>query len=122
MEKLRNEKLPEILPKENITEYPVDWYGEDGIDPKQNEVHEKYIEDLCVGFYDTLVKMINDGIKKRKQEDVDDKLVQEICQHVTICKEKTELFHGREDVLKVISDYVKGIFMFVNSQAMLSSY
>ena len=114
LEKLRNEKLPEILPKENISEYSVEWHGEDGIDPAQNEVHRKYIDDFSAEFYQTLVRMINDGIEKRKIEDMEDKLVQEISQHVTICQEKSKLFHGREDVLKKISDYIKGI-LFVKS-------
>ena len=111
LEKLRNEKLHEILPKENISEYPVEWHGEDGIDPAQNEVHRKYIDKFSAEFYETLVGMINDGIENRKKGDVEDKLIQEISQHVTVCQEKSQMFHGREEVLKQIYDYVKGIFV-----------
>lgn len=42
----------------------------------------------------------------RKEQDIDDSLVKEICQHVETCQQKSKVFFGRQDELKLIEEYL----------------
>ena len=100
------------LPKDNICEYDVEWAGEDGVSPDDSETHKTYISKLCKDFYDTLVRMVDEGVRERKRKDLEDALVKEISLHTSTCQDKSKVFYGREEVLKKIHEYVKGKFSF----------
>ena len=42
----------------------------------------------------------------RKEQDIDDSLVKEISQHVETCQQKSKVFFGRKDELKLIEEYL----------------
>ena len=65
LQRLITEKLPKVLPTQNITKYDVSWEPDVGIDPMMSTQHEKYLQALCGDFYRTLVQMIDNGIEER---------------------------------------------------------
>ncbi|XP_064609072.1 NACHT and WD repeat domain-containing protein 2-like [Liolophura sinensis] len=101
---LKDEKIPGVLPAENISHYTVSWAGDVGINP---EVHADYLNQFCVDFYKKMTERIDKsvasmtGIQK-------DKLLTEVVQHRKMAKVWTSIFHGREDVLSEIQKYVWG--------------
>eukprot|EP00111_Clytia_hemisphaerica_P016128 TCONS_00047711-protein len=105
-EDLKATKIPGVLPQENINTYDIQWSAEHGVNPETSDVHKKYIEQLCDDFYRILVVMIDNGIKERKAADIDDELVKEICQHSSMCKEKSRIFQGRQDIIDQIISYI----------------
>jgi len=42
----------------------------------------------------------------RQASDIEDELIKEICQHSGMCKEKSRIFHGRDDVIASIISYI----------------
>ena len=42
----------------------------------------------------------------REAADIDDTLIKEVCQHASMCQEKSRIFHGREDVIAKIKAYL----------------
>ena len=107
-ETLRTRKIRHVLPPDNIKTYEVQWSGETGIDPKNDDRHKQYINQLCHDFEDILKGMISQAIEEKKELQVEDDLFKEIIEQASICKEKSTLVSGRDDVLQQISDYVEG--------------
>ena len=64
-EDLKANKIPGVLPQENINTYDIQWSVEHGVNPETSEDHKKYIQQLCDDFYRILVTMIDNGIKER---------------------------------------------------------
>ena len=108
LDKLKEKKILKVLPKDNICEYDVEWVGEDGVSPADSEAHKIYISKFCKDFYDTLVRMVDEGVQERKTKDLEDNLFKEIGLHTSTCQDKSKVFYGREKVLKKIIDYIKG--------------
>lgn len=42
----------------------------------------------------------------RQASDIDDNLIKEICQHASMCQEKSRIFHGREEIIERIHSYL----------------
>ncbi len=103
LENFKSEKMLKSLPKENVTDYDVHWYGETCIDPV---AHRTYIDKLCNDFYAVLINMINKGIEEKIQKELEDSLVKEISLHTTYCQDKSKVFYGREKILEAILDHV----------------
>ena len=105
LDKLKD-NLISRLPKSSITEYDVKWYGEQCINPSENEEHKAYVDRFCQDFYDTLVNMINNGIEEKKRSNIDDDLVKEISMHAATCQEKSRIFFGRKVIIDAIIKHV----------------
>ncbi|XP_077984718.1 NACHT domain- and WD repeat-containing protein 1-like [Glandiceps talaboti] len=106
LESLKTDKLKRILPESNVKTYTVKW-ADEGINPEDITDHKKYINKLCDDFENTIRDKISAGITERAQSDIMDPLYEEVTQHVAFCQTKCELFHGREDTLGLIEDYMK---------------
>ena len=103
---LKENGVQKTLDAERILKYNVQWNTEKGLDPTSSPEHEKYIEKLCTDFQQTLMENILEGIKEKESLDIKDPLYEEIIQHIAICQEKCELFHGRSLELDAINDYL----------------
>ena len=68
-ESLKTEKIPSVLPSENVTNYDLEWATDHGVDPKGVSDHQKYLDRLCDDFYRVLTQMIDAGIKERFYSD-----------------------------------------------------
>lgn len=79
--------------------YDVKW-SDNGVDPLALPEHAKYIGKLCDDFYDTLTKMIDDGITENETSDSSDSFAEEIFQHGSFCQKKCKSFHGRKEFLE----------------------
>ena len=69
-ESLKTEKIPSVLPSENVTNYDLEWAADHGVDPKGVSDHQKYLDRLCDDFYRVLTQMIDVGIKERFYSDL----------------------------------------------------
>ena len=107
-ETLRAEQICGVLPSDNIKRYEVQWSGKKGIDPKNDDSHKQYISQLCDDFYEILKGMISQAIEEKENFLIYDDLCKEIIQQASICKQKSRLISGRDNMLKQISDYVEG--------------
>jgi hypothetical protein len=103
---LKENHVEKTLDAERIIDYDVEWGAEKGIDPTSCVEHEKYIEKLCSDFQQKLAENIVQGIKEREQLDIKDRLYEEMFQHIAICQEKCEMFHGRRLELESIKEYL----------------
>lgn len=65
LDELKEEKIPSVLNKANISVYDLKWQAETGVDPKLSKQHAGYLDLLCRDFYRVLKDMINAGIKER---------------------------------------------------------
>ena len=102
---LKANHIQKTLDAERIINYDVKWEAEKGIDPTGCPEHEKYIAKLCSDFQQKLTENILQGIKERGNVDIKDPLYEEIFQHIAICQEKCEMFHGRSSELDAIKEY-----------------
>jgi AAA+ ATPase superfamily predicted ATPase len=103
---LKENHVEKTLDAERIIDYYVEWGAEKGIDPTSCVEHEKYMEKLCSDFQQKLTENIVQGIKEREQLDIKDPLYEEMFQHIAICQEKCEMFHGRSLELEAIKEYL----------------
>ncbi|XP_077868792.1 uncharacterized protein LOC102808924 [Saccoglossus kowalevskii] len=77
---------------------------------QERELHPvKYsdcIELLCDTFQREIQRMVTKGIEERDQ--LNDSLYEEVIQHAVFCQQKCAVFHGRQDTLHRIENYVRG--------------
>ena len=62
---LRQNKLPAMLSSNSITTYDLAWLPEFGVDPEQSELHQNYVEKLCLDFEKVMKEKIDKCIAKR---------------------------------------------------------
>ena len=104
---MKDNGIQKTLDAERIINYEVKWEAEKGLDPTSCPTHEKYIEALCSDFQEKLSENIVSSIKDRENVDIKDPLYTEVVQHITICQEKCEIFHGRSLELNTIREYIE---------------
>lgn len=90
----------------NVMEFKVKWDKEKGLDPSIKE-YKEYLEKMNHGFVERLSSMIKSAIQQKNSSE--DPVLEEVIQHTQFCQEKCRLFHGRDDVLKQIKLYLKGM-------------
>lgn len=88
------DQLKGLLPKENIFEYKAQWKGEG--------VTTDHMDKLCSEVYDSLKAAISAEITVEKK----DSLEKEIEEHKSFARERSELFTGRKEIVKTISEYI----------------
>ncbi|KAK3583746.1 hypothetical protein CHS0354_022778 [Potamilus streckersoni] len=101
---LRDDLMIKCIAKERLKEYEINW-TEKGIDLDHPE-HKKYLKDFNDDFVVMIKNMIETALRKKQTNS--DTLLEEVFQHVRFCQKKCELFHGREESLKKIKDYITG--------------
>lgn len=106
LQQLKENHIEKALNTERIVSYDVKWVAEKGIDPTSCLEHKKYIEQLCSDFWQKLTENILEGIRERRSADIESPLYHEIVQHIRICQEKCEVFHGRSVELGAIKEYL----------------
>ncbi|XP_053618962.1 NACHT and WD repeat domain-containing protein 2 [Plodia interpunctella] len=100
---LRDVRLPEKIETTNIQKYTVEWIGRDGLDP---ETHGEYLNHFITHFYKNIVKLVDRAMRK-EDSSAQGQIVTEILQHLHACNNSVKVFHGREDDLKFIENYIK---------------
>ncbi|XP_053395163.1 uncharacterized protein LOC123524131 isoform X2 [Mercenaria mercenaria] len=90
----------------NVMKYSIKWNKDKGLDPN-SDAHRNYLSKLSDDFVAKMCSMIHAAVQEKKR--ADGPLIEEIVQHIQFCQEKCRNFHGRDDVLKQIKFYVKGM-------------
>ncbi|XP_026317171.1 NACHT and WD repeat domain-containing protein 2 [Hyposmocoma kahamanoa] len=100
---LRDVRLPEKIETTNIQKYTVEWIGREGLD---NETHAEYLNHFISHFYKNIIKLVDRAMRK-EDSSAQGQIVTEILQHLHACNNSVKVFHGREDDLKFIENYMK---------------
>ena len=103
-EQLVYNKLPEILPHNNIHQFDVLWKYDSGIDKK---LHEEYLDDMSHCVKQSLLMTLN-NVMNNKNKHTSPALVEEIKQHWTLAKSKVSQFcrQVRSEHMEVIHNYL----------------
>ncbi|XP_004923513.1 NACHT and WD repeat domain-containing protein 2 [Bombyx mori] len=100
---LRDVRLPNKIETTNIQKYTVEWIGRDGLD---TETHSEYLNHFIAHFYKNIIKLVDRAMRK-EDSSAQGQIVTEILQHLHACNNSVKVFHGREEDLKFIEDYMK---------------
>jgi NACHT domain- and WD repeat-containing protein len=105
---LKYTKIPAKLPQSNIFKLKVNWSQKEGI---SQETHSEYIKTFSELFFEQCKKLIDRNNLKhddyfQKLNIKDQILFKEILYHAQFCNDTVLKFHGREDILNKIKDYV----------------
>ncbi|OAF67265.1 Leucine-rich repeat and WD repeat-containing protein [Intoshia linei] len=102
MNKLRNVTLTNVLSKDNIYNFSIDWFSPEGINPSH---HEEYLQVFCKHFYFKMIEMISLNYKKVNHLEYHTSC-SEILQHLHIAKEIITKFCGRYEIFDNIKEYL----------------
>ncbi|XP_064619858.1 NACHT and WD repeat domain-containing protein 2-like [Lineus longissimus] len=108
---LRDQKISEKLPPENIINKTIFWSEDGGISKHD---HKNYIQELGENFYRKIMAMVDDVMDKTDPL-FSDELTTEVLQHGILCQKRCSVFHGRENIV----DRIKNIL--TNAQQSLIS-
>ena len=64
--------------------------------------HKLYLEELCCDFEATIKDKIQQSISEFTSKTINNPLYEEVLQHTLFAQDKIEMFHGREETLKVL--------------------
>ena len=91
----------------NIFKFNVQWDAEHGI---SLQTHRDYIEDFGNTFFNQVKNLIDrnqiSDSKADEMNEADRDLIREMLDHARFCKEKVSQFHGRNDLLDKMKDYL----------------
>ncbi|XP_070552817.1 NACHT domain- and WD repeat-containing protein 1-like [Ptychodera flava] len=116
LKELKDERIPAVLPTENIISYTVQCTS-NGFDPSNVVDHKEYIQRFCSDFQQKLEEKVEQAIRERRKTEIDDPVFREALQHAKFCETKCAMFHGQSNALQKIKTYVTG-----NSNAPLVIY
>ncbi|XP_002741817.1 NACHT domain- and WD repeat-containing protein 1-like [Saccoglossus kowalevskii] len=102
---LRDTKVPGCLDKANIIVSNLNSWSAKGIDVDIPE-HKQYLNQFLERFNDVIVELIDRAVEDDKNNLSNHPVYEEILQHLTFCDSKCQSFHGREDLLSCIKDYL----------------
>ncbi|KAK6192030.1 hypothetical protein SNE40_003581 [Patella caerulea] len=105
LQKLREMRLKPALPHDHYKTYNIPW-TEKGIDPNGVSSHQQYINKLCEDFESDMKEMIQRAIENKQKSLISSELYQEVVQHAVFCQEKCQAFHGRQNTLSAIRNYL----------------
>ncbi|XP_048000249.1 NACHT and WD repeat domain-containing protein 2-like [Leguminivora glycinivorella] len=100
---LRDVRLPNKIETTNIQKYTVEWIGREGLD---NETHGEYLNHFISHFYKNIIKLVDRAMRK-EDSSAQGQIVTEILQHLHACNNSVKVFHGREDDLNFVENYMK---------------
>lgn len=87
----------------NLTRFKIFWHEQDGVSPKSEE-HKRYLNELTEHFYTNLTRLIKKASKNKKT--FKSGLVNEVLQHSHYASYMSKSFHGRDEELDKIRDYI----------------
>eukprot|EP00055_Hartaetosiga_balthica_P014815 m.83631 g.83631 ORF g.83631 m.83631 type:complete len:1589 (-) comp8697_c0_seq1:339-5105(-) len=87
----------------NITEYKIKWASGKGVDPN-NQEHAHYLNSLCDDVKNALINSIQEASTKASALREDATFV-ECAHHARFCRERVEMFYGREELVQEIVSY-----------------
>ncbi|XP_038079386.1 NACHT domain- and WD repeat-containing protein 1-like isoform X1 [Patiria miniata] len=106
LKNLKTNYLPSILGEEAIHRFSLPWTPS-GIDPS-HPVHAQYLDDICNRFRDGIRGMIDRSLEQRSK--VTDQAVadvyEELLHHAEFCDRKCSVFHGRQELMTNIRDFL----------------
>ena len=107
LDTLKKQKIKSKLTKNQMFKFKVKFDKDVGI---SLDTHRDYITEFGETFYEQVVKLIDRNHarneKKQKLTEEDAELMLEVLDHARFCKEKVALFHGREDLVDTMKQYV----------------
>ncbi|XP_013168603.1 PREDICTED: NACHT and WD repeat domain-containing protein 2 [Papilio xuthus] len=83
--------------------YTVEWIGREGL---ETETHGEYLNHFISHFYKNIIKLVDRAMRK-EDSSAQGQIVTEILQHLHACNNSVKVFHGREDDLLFIENYMK---------------
>jgi len=105
---LRDEKVPSCLPSDRLLPYRLRWTPK-GVDP-ENPEHKEYLESFSSTFYSTITEMVDRAAEEERQLRSKLKahpILEEILTHLSFCRDRCEIFQGREETLKTIQRHIE---------------
>ena len=107
LDELKDKKIPSMMPSSNCFKFNVKWCPKTGISMSS---HSEYIKQFGEVFYEQTKLLIDRNQRQERYfEELnknDMELLQEVLYHAHFCNETVEHFHGREDILNMILNYV----------------
>ncbi|XP_050411152.1 NACHT and WD repeat domain-containing protein 2 isoform X2 [Patella vulgata] len=102
-EELKEKKMKDKLPEQNIINFDVSWTEA----ANDSTEHKTYISKFCESCVTKLSDMINSGIKEREERELDF-LLKDISRHIIHCQNLCRNFSDRkEHYLKIIRDHIQ---------------
>ncbi|XP_065054750.1 NACHT domain- and WD repeat-containing protein 1-like isoform X2 [Rhopilema esculentum] len=102
---IQNRMLNEMK-EDNVIQYNIKW------NPKgvslEDEEHSKYIASLCKDVSETMKKAIEEKINERSRNEANLAIYEEVLQHISFAKSRCIFFHGRQQQLEKIHEYLNG--------------
>jgi len=100
--------LEERLTPENVLCYETRWNGQ----PLEEDLdfYRPYLDRFCANFVDRMKAMVDEGLRKRAESFLyssGQDLGVEVLHHATMAVVKSQIFCGREDILRRIQTYVQ---------------
>lgn len=101
MHRLRDISLPQYLPAANISRYTIQWKPPRGMD---TSYHSSYLHDLSEKFCTDLSDSIAATMARfRRLPSLHD----EILHHLHTCRNLSTRFHGRQELLNQLREYIQ---------------
>ena len=104
LKSLKEEKIPERLASENIHKFTVPWV-KGGIDPSHS-IHSSYLKMFSDQVKLDVLTLIGRAHKTQNKTQDSNKLYEEVSHHASFCKNRCELFRGREECLARIRSLI----------------
>lgn len=107
IDKLKNEKISSKLSDTNIFKFAVNFDKDVGI---SLNTHREYITKFGETFYEQVKRLIDKNQltveKEEEMNPLDKEVAAEVLDHARFCKEKVSQFHGRNDLLERMKEYL----------------
>jgi len=91
-----------LVTEKNIRHFHINWEDPENTDPDESFT---YLSNFCEAFYNSMYDLIQISLHSIADLQKNANVV-EILQHLNMCKSRSEMFRGREDVLGRILDYL----------------
>ncbi|KAL3864383.1 hypothetical protein ACJMK2_006070 [Sinanodonta woodiana] len=99
---LKEERMEKSLPSDRILSYTINW-TENGVTIDEKE-HREYLQKMNNDFVSKMTAMIKTAVEERAQKE--DPLMDEVYRHIHFCQTKLYSFHGQEESIKTIVQYI----------------
>ncbi|KAL3864387.1 hypothetical protein ACJMK2_006074 [Sinanodonta woodiana] len=99
---LKEERMEKSLPSDRILSYTIHWTDK-GVTIDEKE-HREYLQKMNNDFVSKMTSMIKTAVEERAQKE--DPLMDEVYRHLHFCQTKLYSFHGQEESIKTIVQYI----------------
>lgn len=106
LKNLKEKKISKVLDKSNVFPYDIK-FSSNSAERETKLTHVQFLSSLCQDFFLVVKRRIADGIKKREaSQPTRDSLLEDITEHVKFAQRKLADFHGQDDMMKTIHNYL----------------